>query len=120
GEGRAREGDRRPEGSGVVHGEVGEDLAVDVDASRLETGDEARVRDVVLPAGGVDPHDPESPDLALARPPVAIGVAERAHDLLIGLAEPTALCARVSGRLVEHRASVLLALDGALHPRHRA
>src|SRR4029450_6689759 len=97
----------------------GEDLAVDVDVGSLEPCDEARVRDVVLPAGGVELNGPQAPELALPGAPAAVRVPQRAHDLLVRLAEPAALRAGVGRRLVEHRASVLLALNGTLYPRHR-
>ena len=66
--------DERAERGGVAHGEVGEDLAVDLDLGGLQPGDEPRVRDVVLAARGVDAHDPEPAELTLAGPPVAEGV----------------------------------------------
>src|SRR5262249_54027555 len=61
----ARGGDQRAEGSRVAHRKVGEDLAVDLDLRRLQPGDEARVRDVVLATRGVDAHDPEPAELTL-------------------------------------------------------
>src|SRR5262249_49552240 len=99
--------------------EVGEHLAVDVDLGRLQAGHESRVRDVVLAASGVDANDPEPPELALARAPVAVGVPERVHDLLVRLAEVTAARTGVTLRFLEDCAAVLLATDGTLHPCHR-
>ena len=51
--------------AGSLHGKIGEDLAVDLDAGRLQPVDEPRVRQAVRPDGGVDPRDPQSAELAL-------------------------------------------------------
>ena len=61
----------------VADREVGEDLAVDVDLGALQAGDEPRVRDVVLTTRGVDAHDPQPAELALACAAVAEGVVAR-------------------------------------------
>src|SRR5205085_9915064 len=86
----ARGADERAEGGRVAHREVGEDLAVDLDLGGLQTGDEARVGDVVLTARGVDAHDPEPAELALAGPAVAVRVVAGVHDLFVGLADAPA------------------------------
>src|SRR6476646_9698966 len=82
--GRADQGAER---LGLPDGEIGEDLAIDVDLGGLQPGDEPRVADVVLAAGRVDAHDPELAELTLARPAVAVRVPERVHDLLVGRLE---------------------------------
>src|SRR5262245_45769576 len=105
----AGRGDEGAERSVVVHRGVGGDLAVDVDLGRLQAGDEARVRDVVLTARGVDAHDPEPAELALARAAVAVGVLPRVHDLLVGLADAAAARTAVSRGSVEDLAATLLA-----------
>src|SRR4029077_12537242 len=83
----ASSGDERTKGGRLAHGDVGEHLAVDFDLGRLQPRDEPRVRDVVLAARGVDADDPEAAELALPRAPVAVRVAERVHDLLVGRAQ---------------------------------
>jgi hypothetical protein len=83
-----------------------------------EPGDEPAVAEVVGPGGGVDPLDPQLPELALAGTTVAVGVLQRVHHLLVGSAERTALVAVVALRLLENGGAVLLAVDGALHPGH--
>jgi hypothetical protein len=102
----------------VAHREVGEDLAVDFDLGGLETGDETRVRDVVLTARGVDAHDPEPTELTLAGASVAERVVAGVHDLLVGLAEAPAARAAVSLGPREDLAATLLAVDGSLDPGH--
>src|SRR3954467_14798926 len=64
--------------------QLGEHLAVDLDAGAGQTADEAAVGDVVLPAAGVDARDPELAEVALANAAVAIGVLPRAHHRLVG------------------------------------
>src|SRR4051794_1843970 len=54
------------EGLGVAHGDVGQDLAVEVDAGELQAVDEGAVAHVVLARGGVDAHDPQAAEVALA------------------------------------------------------
>src|SRR6478736_2615457 len=82
--------DQRAERGVVAYGEVREDLAVDLDVGGLQSGDETRVRDVVLAARGVDPDDPEPAELALAGPAIAERVVAGVHHLLVGLAQVTA------------------------------
>ncbi len=58
------------EARGVVDGDVGEDLAVELDAGLLEPVDELRVAGAVELGGGGDADNPERAELALllARP----------------------------------------------------
>src|SRR5437763_10313125 len=118
GEGLPGCGHQRAEGVGIGHGQIGEDLAVDVDLGRPEPGHEAGVGHFVLPAGGVDPHDPQPAELALADPAVAVGVDAGVHDLLVGRLEAAAPVAAVPLGRLENGAAVLLAVNGALDPGH--
>src|SRR5579875_4103003 len=69
--------------SGVVHREVRKHLAVDREARLLDAANEPAVREAVQARRGVDARDPERPELAFLRPPVAIGVlAGLDHRLL--------------------------------------
>src|SRR5215475_2352054 len=84
--------DQAGEGGRVADRELGEDLAVDLDARRLQALDEPVVGHAVLPGGSIDPGDPQLPEVTLARPAVAVGVVERVEHLLLGLAvQPRAL-----------------------------
>src|SRR5690606_35642943 len=118
-EGRAGRGDESAERGGVGDGQVGEDLAIDLDARLAEAGDEAAVADVVLATGGVDPLDPELAELTLAGAAVAERVLQRVHDLLVRGAVRAALVAVVALGPLEGGPAVLLAVDGALDPGHR-
>ena len=99
-------------------GEVGEDLAVDLDAREAEAGHEPAVGRAVLAAGGVDALDPQAAEVALAGAPVAIGVLQAVHHLLVGGAAGTALVAVVALGALERDATLLLGVDGSLHPGH--
>ena len=54
------------EGRRIAHGDVGQDLAIEDNAGLLEPADERAVGEAVLASGGVEPHDPQSAQLALA------------------------------------------------------
>src|SRR5690606_5663591 len=88
------------EGLRLVHGELGEQPAVDLDPGEAETLDEAVVGEALLADRGVDALDPQGAELALARPAVAVRVDERVGDLLLRLAvEARALAAVALGAL---------------------
>src|SRR4051794_20451080 len=53
------------EGGRLAHGEIGEDLAVDLHAGVLQTVDEPAVAEAVLAGGGVDAGDPQLAEVAL-------------------------------------------------------
>src|SRR5271168_4946643 len=76
------------EASGVVCGNVGEDLAIERIAGELEAVDEGRVAHAVDAAGRVDTDDPEGAILALLLLAAGVGELERPLDgLLSGLVE---------------------------------
>ena len=110
--------DQRRERSRVGDGEVGEDLAVDLDAGQAQAGDEAAVAHAVLAGTGVDALDPELAEVTLAGPAVAVGVLQGVHDLLVGRLVAAALVAVVALGRLEDGAVVLPAVDGALDPGH--
>ena len=62
------------ESLGVVEGEVGEDLAVDLDARLVQLVHEHAVGHVVLTHGGVDTDNPQAAEFALLVSSVAISV----------------------------------------------
>src|SRR6266542_4685545 len=110
--------DQLREGGRVVHGQVGEDLAVDLDLGQAQALDEAVVGDAVGAGRGVDALDPQPAEVALARPAVTVGVDQRVGDLLLGLAvQPGALAAVATG-LLENGTTLLLGVDRPLHACH--
>src|SRR4051794_868847 len=67
-----------------MDGDVRQNLAVEVRARGLEAGDQTAVGQPVQTSGGVDAHDPQTAELALLLPPVAVGVVESFVDRLFG------------------------------------
>jgi hypothetical protein len=65
---------------GIADGDVGQDLAIDLDVGRLEAGDEAPVGQAVRAGRGVDPDDPEAPEVALPLLAVAGRVGEGVEE----------------------------------------
>src|SRR5262249_34972442 len=90
-----------------------------LDARRLQAGDELVVGEPVRAGAGVDAHDPEPAEGALLDLPVAVGVGERALDLLLRIPVVRALEPPVALGLLEHLAALLLGVDGTLDARHR-
>ena len=64
------------EGFGIVHGEVGEHLAVDLDPGLVDKTHELGVGKVLETGGSVDTLDPEGAEIALFLLAVAVGVGE--------------------------------------------
>ena len=62
------------ESLGIVEGEVGKDLAVDLDTGLRQLVDELAVVHIVLAHGGVDTDDPQAAEIALLVSSVAISV----------------------------------------------
>src|SRR3954454_9175360 len=104
----------------VGRGEIGEDLAVELDAVRLQAGDELVVREPVRARTRVDAHDPEPAEVPLLVLAVTVGVDERVLDLLLGVLVRALLDPPVALRLVENLAALLARVDGALDARHRS
>ena len=69
--------------------------------------------------GRVDAGDPEPPERALLRLPVAVGVDERVLDLLLRVPVAAALEAPVALGLLEDLAPLLARVDRSLDSRHR-
>src|SRR5918999_3065986 len=72
------------EGVGVVHGDVGEHLAVEIDARAAEAVHELAVRHALAAGGGVDAHDPQAAEVPLAVAAVAVGVGVGLEQCLLG------------------------------------
>src|SRR5215471_6319970 len=71
-------------GAAVAHRQVGEHFAVDLHTGLAEPEHEPVVRQTTLTGGGVDPRDPQPPEVPLALTPVAERVGERVQDRLVG------------------------------------
>src|SRR5436189_2099372 len=102
----------------IVHGDVREHLAIDLDAGLVQAVDELRVAHALAPRRGVDPDDPKAPEIALFVAPVAVGVPPRAHDLLV--CEPVArvLAAEIAPGLLQDLLLAPLPGDGVGRAGH--
>ena len=107
------------EGRGVADGEVGEDLAVEVDVGLPEAGDEPAVGDPVQAGGRVDPDDPQLAHVALALLPVARRVGERVELRLAGPLDELAVRAHPPFGGVEQPLVALVGRDAPLDACHR-
>src|SRR6476620_6383182 len=106
------------EGLGIAHGDVGQDLAVELDAGQLQAVHELAVAEAVLAGRRVDARDPEAAEVALAVAPIAVRVGVRLHQRFLGaLVVRVRLAAEALGAL-ERRPALLLGVDGALDAGH--
>src|ERR1700712_2574115 len=72
------------EGAGLVRGEIGEDLAVDLDARLGEPADKSAVGDAVFAAAGVDALNPKRAEVTLLLLAADVVVLQRAIDGGVG------------------------------------
>ena len=84
---------------GLIHGEIGEHLAVDFDTGLLEAVDDPAVAQPELTRGGVDARDPERAEVALLGAAIAIRILAGLDDGLLGSAEYLATGVVVALRL---------------------
>src|SRR3954469_10284746 len=107
------------EGLGIAHGDVGQHLAVQLDARQLQAVDERRVRHALGARGGVDARDPEAAEVALAVAAVAVRVGVRLHDRFLGALVGGVRLAAEALCALEHLAALLAGVHGALDAGHR-
>jgi len=69
---------------GFAHGEIGQDLTVQLDAGGCEAADKSAVGQAVRTHGGVDPLNPQGAKIPLSQFAPDIGVLQRAVRSLIG------------------------------------
>src|SRR5690606_1640161 len=77
----------------VVDGQIGENLAVDLDLGLLQTVGELAVRQAASASTRIDTGDPQLAEHALASTAVAVGVLARLHHRLFGDAVDVAAAA---------------------------
>src|SRR5450631_3963522 len=102
----------------VEHREVGEDLAIHVDAGLLQARHELAVRDTRLAGARVDAGDPERAEFALPVAAVAIGVLPRLHHRFLGDAVDVLAAAAETLGLVEHLLVARARRDSAFYAWH--
>src|SRR5690606_15980844 len=78
------------EGSRLVHGKIGEDLAIHLDAGLQQAMDEHAVAQAMFAGRGVDARDPQGAEIALLLAAIAIGILPGLDDGLVGRAEDLA------------------------------
>src|SRR6267143_1412514 len=105
-------------GTAVAHGQVSQHLAVDLHSGLAKAVHQLVVRQPRLSRGGVDASDPELPHLALAAPPVAVGVCESMQHRLVGGTEQQLLRKPKTLGPVEDRLVPAVSRDAALDARH--
>src|SRR3954447_7139119 len=103
---------------GVAHGDVGEDLAVELDARLAQAVHELAVGEALAARRRVDARDPQAPEVALAVAPVAIRVGVGLEQLLLRALVRGVLLAPVALGTLENGAALLAGVDGALDPAH--
>src|SRR5260370_17948989 len=101
-------------GTGVGHGQVSQHLAVDLHSGLAKAVHQFVVGQPRLPRGGIDASDPELPHLALAAPPVAVGISEGVKDRLVGGTEKQLLRKPEALGPIEYRLGPAMGGDAAL------
>lgn len=85
-----------------VYGEIGQDLAIKINAGFDQAIDKPGVGHPVTAGGGVDPLDPQGTEGAFLRPAVAIGILQPLLDLFDGDAERGGGATAVTGSAIEN------------------
>src|SRR5262244_1574419 len=106
------------EGGRIRHGQLGEDLPIEVDPSLLEPGHEDGVGQPELAARRVDTHDPERSRPTLLLLPALVGEGPGAEHRLRGRAVELATPPEIALRLLEDFLPALAGLGPTLGPWH--
>src|SRR5207248_10424459 len=99
---------------GVAHGDVGQDLAVELDACLAQPVHELAVGEALAAGGRVYAGDPQAAEGPLAVAAVAVRVRVGLEQLLLRPLVRGVLLTAVALRAREHRAALLAGVDGAL------
>src|SRR6185503_10029968 len=102
----------------VEHREVGEHLAVHVDARLLQARHELAVGHARVAGAGVDAGDPERAELALLVAAIAVGVLAGPHDRLLGDLEYVPTAAAIPLGLGEDFLVARARRDSTFYARH--
>src|ERR1700693_1571836 len=113
-----RDGQERLERLLVANGEFGERFAIERHATLFQTVDEPRVTEPLAPRCGVDPRDPERPEVALADAPVAIGIVQRMEQRLVGDAVVATPRGAEALHELHHFTAVFDLVESAFDPCH--
>src|SRR6185437_2933580 len=104
----------------VVHGNVGQDFAVELDSGCLEAVDELRVADAVDFSGGIDAHDPERAVLALLLLASAVSELHAALDGFLGGLVELGFCEEVTAGALQNFLAAVVAFGSTFYAGHGA
>jgi len=110
--------DESGEASCVLDGDVGEDLAVQFDASLLQAVDQLRVAEVIQLGGSRDAHDPQRTELALLLLAACVGKLQAALDGLLGCLIELGLRKEVSTGSLQNLLAAVTPLGTAFYAGH--
>src|SRR5262245_20094518 len=110
--------DQAFEGCGLVHGDVGQHLAVELDPGLLQAVDQPPVGESVLARRRVDALDPQRAEGALLHLAVAISVLAGLLDRLARGADGILAAAVIALRLLDHLAVAGMGGNAAFHTGH--
>src|SRR5580700_7193738 len=111
--------DQRGESGCVVHGEIGEHLAIQLDAGLLQAVDQLRVRDAVDLRGGVDAHNPDGAVLPLLALAAAVGKLQPALDSFLRCLVQLGFGEEVAARPFQDFLAAVIAFCPTFYARHR-
>src|SRR5580698_1018394 len=108
------------EACGVIGGDVGQDLAIELVACLLEAVDEGRVAHAVQLGCGADTDDPERAELTLLLFTAGVGEHESALDGFLGCLIELGFSEEVSTRALEDLFAAVVAFCTTFYTRHGA
>ena len=100
----------------IAHGEVGQDLAIHLDAGLVETVNQLAIGKTVEPSGSVDTGDPQTAEIALAVAAVPVGVDLSPIEGFLGGAEQATARPPIALGLFEDLFLALLGGDAGFYP----
>ncbi len=111
-------GDQAGKGDLVADGEVGQDLAVELDVGGVQTLDEAAVADAVGARGGVQTNDPDGAEVALLLAAGTEGVEPGVMDGFFRVAEELGFVTEVTFGVTEDLLPAFAGSGGICGTRH--
>ena len=86
----------------IVHGEIGENLAVEADVLSIELAHELRVGHTVLTCSSIDTLDPECAEVALLGPAVTVSIGETFLVGVLGYGPNVLSCEEITAGSLEN------------------
>src|ERR1700684_4231166 len=102
----------------VAHGDVSQNLAVQLHTGERQAVHELRVAHPVLAGGSIDARDPQPAEVPLAVAPIPVGIGIRLHQRLLGASVVGVRLAAEALRQLECGLALLAGSHRALDPRH--